>query len=228
MPKAGNTLEEFEDAFAQSGSGFPFRCAVADGATETSFSGLWARLLVDAYCRRQLSTRRWLHSLESLQSQWRQQVWQRPMPWYAEEKARAGAFAALAGVTIRRSASGEIRWQALAVGDSCIIHLRADGRRRSFPIERPEEFGRAPRLIATNPTANATISPVARGGRLDPGDVLLLATDALAHTMLSAPPDELPSLLERLDIDFEGTVNELRGAGHLRNDDVTMLQVTME
>jgi hypothetical protein len=55
LPKAGNTLEEYEDAFwprkSMDRSLSMFRCAVADGATETSFSRVWAQTLVRAYCR---------------------------------------------------------------------------------------------------------------------------------------------------------------------------------
>ena len=55
LPKAGNTLEEYEDAFwprkSIDRSTSMFRCAVADGATETSFSAVWAQTLVRAYCR---------------------------------------------------------------------------------------------------------------------------------------------------------------------------------
>ena len=53
LPKEGSREDEYEDAFApaQAADDAPseFLCAVADGATETSFSGLWAQLLVEAY-----------------------------------------------------------------------------------------------------------------------------------------------------------------------------------
>src|SRR4051812_29570559 len=53
LPKAGNSVEEYEDAWATSpddeSSPGQFVCAVTDGATETSFAGLWARLLAEAY-----------------------------------------------------------------------------------------------------------------------------------------------------------------------------------
>ena len=53
LPKAGNTEDEYEDALSPKKTQgklerkFP-RFAVADGATESSFSGLWAQLLVDS------------------------------------------------------------------------------------------------------------------------------------------------------------------------------------
>jgi hypothetical protein len=56
LPKAGNSDSEYEDAFfprrLKRRNGRRLRFAVADGATETSFSGVWARLLVSSFVRR--------------------------------------------------------------------------------------------------------------------------------------------------------------------------------
>ena len=50
----GNADSEYEDAYwakaSHSEQEMHLRFAVADGATETSFSGIWARQLVRAYC----------------------------------------------------------------------------------------------------------------------------------------------------------------------------------
>ena len=56
------------------------------------------------------------------------QVWGRavagkPLPWYAEEKARAGAYAALVGLELRRDCG---TWSALGCGDSCFFQLRSE------------------------------------------------------------------------------------------------------
>src|SRR5712664_4061192 len=99
LPKAGNTLEEYEDAYwperpvDQKTDAFSF--AVADGATETSFSDVWAKMLVRAYCQRQLSDKKLSKSLPRLQSTWLKLVSGKPLPWYAEEKLRSGAFSSL-------------------------------------------------------------------------------------------------------------------------------------
>src|SRR2546422_7087812 len=103
LPKAGNSHEEYEDAF------WPqeridlhtpaFRCAVADGATETSFSGLWAQMLVRAYCKGELSRKR--QDLSRLQRNWLKFVSGRPLPWYAEEKLRSGAFSSIVGLALK-------------------------------------------------------------------------------------------------------------------------------
>src|SRR5688572_4132402 len=107
LQKAGNTEDEYEDAFAPGtpveGSFDEFRCAVADGATETSFSGLWAQILADAYVEQRL-TRLHAELLAPLSSQWHAAITARtahkPLPWYAVEKLEKGAFSSLMGLCI--------------------------------------------------------------------------------------------------------------------------------
>src|SRR2546429_8165008 len=56
-PKLGNSLEEYEDAWAHRQTRTPvgIRVAVADGATESRFAKLWAVLLAEGYVRRGLA-----------------------------------------------------------------------------------------------------------------------------------------------------------------------------
>ena len=75
-PKRGNVESEYEDAFHPERlfrrDLSEFHCAVGDGASESAFSGEWARLLVRGYCRRGMSReglqRRWL--AESFGGSW--------------------------------------------------------------------------------------------------------------------------------------------------------------
>ena len=90
VSKAGNTVDEYEDAFWPKRpidcNAEGFSCAVADGATETSFSGIWANILVRTYCKGHLKESVFLKSLPKLQKTWRNLVGNKPLPWYAEEK----------------------------------------------------------------------------------------------------------------------------------------------
>lgn len=150
------------------------------------------------------------------------------MPWYAEEKARSGAFAAVAGLVLRSSTTGVIQWRGMAVGDSCLLHLRAGRLLSSFPIADPDEFGRAPRLVSTEPTANRGVRLTGRSGTLRPGDRLVLVTDALALTLLSMSAADVSETVDALEDRFIETIGRLRTQGDLRNDDVTMVSVTCE
>ena len=151
LQKAGNAAEEYEDAFAPAalpddgGSCAEFRCAVADGATETSFSGLWAQILVDAFVdRAACRTSRRDRLSGALASDWRQAIDARtahkPLPWYALEKLERGAFSSLMGLSIRADGS----WRALCVGDSCLFHVRPRQAIRAFPYHHARQFNNHP------------------------------------------------------------------------------------
>lgn len=221
--KRGNAPAEYEDAR------WPrrrlvsnrLRCAVADGATEASFSGVWARLLVEAYRRGALGAD--LAALPALRKCWQDRVQRVPLPWYAEEKARLGAFSSLLGVTI-----AEGRWEALAVGDSCLFHRRRDSFLTVFPIERSADLAAAPHLLSSLPAHRIPSEHLHRAcGSLQGGDTLYLATDALAGWLLrriesGAPCDDLDALRPAT---FPVWLAAQRAGGAIRNDDTTLIRI---
>src|SRR6516162_536658 len=99
LPKAGHSLSDYEDAFwpkkSFDGNSTSVRLAVGDGATETSFAAVWAKLLVRAYSVGDLLTGTLPEKLPQLQDRWRRIVGRKQLPWYAEEKLRFGAFSTL-------------------------------------------------------------------------------------------------------------------------------------
>lgn len=236
MQKAGNEAEEYEDAYwppdPVDGSGAAFSIAVADGATEASYSKFWARLLVEAYCEARLSEPDLTEVLLELQISWKEAVGAQPLPWYAEQKIRDGAFSSLLGITIRESESPDDEsrlWEAMAVGDSCLFQVRDDRLHLSFPLDHSEQFNSRPALLSSNPLSNDRLSDYVfrRTGDWQPGDVFYLMTDALACSFLKATEDgEKPWKIKRpTQESFERWVRKLRAEGAIRNDDVTMYRV---
>src|SRR2546427_3485770 len=153
-PKAGNQESEYEDAFWPerpliSRKNVTFRFAVGDGATETSFSGIWAKQLVRAFCKGELEGKEFPQRLSLLREKWHRIVSRKPMPWYAEEKIRSGAFAAILGLVLNDSSEpGEDgKWNALAIGDSCVFQLREKELVASFPIQSSDQFNNSPVLL---------------------------------------------------------------------------------
>src|SRR5689334_1128049 len=127
--KAGNEKSEYEDAHWPRLDRTALRTnkarvAIADGATDAVYSGLWARLLVRAYGREQLERENADTSLGKAARVWERIVGRRPLPWYAEEKARLGSFAALVGLELLETEPG-VRgsWSVLACGDSCFFQV---------------------------------------------------------------------------------------------------------
>lgn len=243
LSKAGNRDDEYEDAVWPERSLTTIqpvvRCAVADGATESAFAGAWARQLVRAYESGALDGEDWRQRMAREQTLWQAAVAAKPLPWYAEEKARSGAFAALLGVTFGQENSGESSaggrpWQAVAVGDCALFQVRGDALLTSFPADNAAFFTNRPLLIGSVPDSNATLAEHMRRalGDLQPGDRLYLVSDALGqwwmHEVESgvAPWLEVDGALARRRRGFSSWVDSLRRSGQMRNDDVTLLRVT--
>ncbi|CAN5311221.1 protein phosphatase 2C domain-containing protein [soil metagenome] len=225
LPKDGNAQDEYEDAayplsFSDTDDQTEFRCAVADGATETSFSGLWANLLVRGYVDEE--------PLEESRKKWKAAIPSEDQPWYVEEKAQAGAYAALVGLSIHADGT----WDCEAVGDSCLVHIRDNKMLQSFPLTSAEEFNNSPSLICSleNPTANVEFSNLK--GDWQAGDKFLLMTDAISRWVLDQAAVELNRVCDlENEADLREFSNQQRailgedGRSRLHNDDVTIMKV---
>ncbi len=233
--KAGNRREEYEDAWAVRGSDSPraARVAVCDGATEASFSALWAALLAQTWVRARASGPEFPSRLGPARRLWARKIRGRRLPWYAAEKARRGAYAAFLGVALVPR-SGAFR--AVAVGDCNLFVLRGMGPDlrllRAVPLERAEAFGSSPFLLGSTARPDDDPAPHVRlaEGVLPPDGLLLLASDALAAWLLrraeqGQPAWEAVSPLGVRDADdFDALVADAREDG-CRNDDMTLLRV---
>ena len=125
LARSGHSSAEYEDAHAADEAAGRF--AVADGATEGCFTGLWAKLLVEGFVSNSAQeTDTWPDSLPKLQSQWDADVRTQNLPWYGEQGARQGAFATFLGLVFAGRSGNSYRWQAIAVGDTCLLHTRGN------------------------------------------------------------------------------------------------------
>ncbi len=231
MPRLGHSRDEYEDAFAsEPASG---RYAIADGASEGAFTGLWARLLVEGFVSTpQIELPRWPAALAALQAEWSAQLQGRELPWYGEKQVAQGAFATFLGLIVDDGGEAPHRWRAIAVGDSCLFHTRGHALLKVFPIGNSEEFGTNPRLLGSRMSAERATANAYHGeGSAAAGDRLWMMTDALAQWCLAShetganPWREMEPLMtpEPTGGPFEVWVDQLRTAGRLRNDDVTLL-----
>lgn len=225
LQKQGNAPDEYEDAAHPKGSievteEEEFRCAVADGATETSFSGLWAELLVQGFADKE--------SLNESRKKWQEKIPSSDQPWYVEEKAQAGAYAALVGLSLKSDRS----WLCEAVGDSCLLHLREEKLLQSFPLKSPEEFNNRPSLTCSIEAASTAIEASQLTGDWQDGDKFLLLTDAIARWLLSDFEKGVRNLLSLENNEqLASLATEQRaiqgddGRSLMHNDDITIMKV---
>lgn len=236
LPRRGNSPDEYEDAFALDEAAS--RYALADGATEGCFTGLWARLLVEDFVSSGTSdVGRWPDSLAAAQDRWDRDVRGRKLDWDADYWLEQGASATFLGVALAVLSEGECQWQAVAVGDTCLMHTRDNVLQRAFPLERSNQFGNRPQLVGSRTSAEDVRKRLRTwsNGRGQAGDRLWAMTDALAHWCLAEheagrdPWGELESLLgsPRPQDRFAPWIEGLRDSGRLDNDDVTLLAVCL-
>jgi hypothetical protein len=239
LPKAGNTDDEYEDAFwplsSVQDAAETFRVAVADGASTTAFSGLWARLLVEAFGKGELTGPDLEPGLPSLRRAWLAAVTSKPLPWHGEAKVRRGAYSTLLGLSLKaQDATGAGRWASVATGDSCLVHMAKDSVRCLFPLDCSEAFQADPHLVGSRSDAEPLGPETVRltEGSWEPADLFYLMTDALACWFIREkengrrPWSDFELLCNAGDrASFAELVTALRDNKALRNDDVTLLRV---
>ncbi len=243
LPKAGNAMDEYEDAYflpKRARGDKPFVCAIADGATESLLSRQWAGVLVKRFARQWLPARDWRVWLNDTMRVWqsekrayiqRRERTGKPVQWYEEPGLEAGAFAALLGIVLRRTAE-HWSWQAAALGDCCLVQIRAGEFLSAYPMQDASAFNNRPFLLSSNPSRNKNLEEHWNfgGGQLERGDRMYLMTDALAAWFLRAhetgarPWDELDAL-ENGDA-FAAWIAEQRATHAMRNDDVTLIRLS--
>jgi len=235
LPKAGLSADEYEDAFAPEqvaeGDLQEFRCAVSDGATETSFSGQWARILCKAYNEKNFD-------LAQLQADWLKEVSGKDLPWYAEQKMESGAYASICGLSLHDEA-GALSWTVRAFGDSCLFQIRDGKIIKALPIDKWEAFDYTPLLISTSQPANKGILEKQHHelGTCQKGDIFYLMTDAISKWLLrreSESQSGLKSIEQVSDaegfqklVDTERHERDDKGRPFMPNDDVTWIRVQL-
>jgi hypothetical protein len=233
IPKAGSAPDENEDRFVTLESARGWRAAVADGATESPFSGQWAEALLAAWIAQPSATFGEL-TVSRARDAWAETIPPpESLPWHGQMKLAEGSHAAVALIDIRHGLLRS-RWTARAVGDCTVFVLKGRRIRRmihSFPMHSSSEFGYTPALVSTlNRSAPRTLVAT---GRVRPPAEIWLATDAFAQACLRAEEEGRPAWdwwaghLEAGE-SFAGAVDEWRAAHWMRNDDVCVVRFVVE
>lgn len=231
LPKAGFASSECEDFIGIDEQNCRF--AVADGATEAFDARNWAQRLANNWVRSDSpltpeAFREWVAAEGSaLHSSWKQLA----LPWYAEEKAREGSFAAFAGVELHLE-SDEPSWQAIALGDVCLLHCRNGALLQSSPISSSASFNSAPMLVASDPAIYKSTeqSLVIESGSCQKDDVLFLLSDAAAawHLEHFEHNDFFDVFNNNDDTALAEFFENERRTGRIRNDDIAVLRLEIQ
>jgi len=227
-PKAGSSAREWEDG-AGAGAG---RFVVVDGATEAYDSIRWVAQLVTSFVHTgpAVTPEALGDWFTAMQKQW---VADAPTVFanvIEEYKFRTdGSFATFLAGELLDLDGPRPRWEAAALGDTVLFHVRDGDLVTHFPHMSVDDFGLSPEGVDTRPAA---LPQMLRGltvsrGDLRPGDTLYVATDAFAHWILHQSRTPLWTVLSTMDHPdtFRDLVTDQRRAGRMRNDDVTLLRI---
>ena len=233
LPKLGHEAAECEDAIAIDKQASRF--AVADGATESFDARNWAERLAQHWVQRKSTLtvgefREWVAAEgRELHDSWNSLT----LSWYSEEKARYGSFATLVGVELDLNTESP-SWQAIALGDACLLHFRNKTLLKSLPLSGSEGFNSGPVLVASDSSLheNSMKSVVTDSGTCQNGDVLLLMSDAASLWCLqrfeSGDLDVDAFLSVKSDEELQEFFDTERMAGRIRNDDLAIVRIEIK
>jgi hypothetical protein len=193
IPKHGNSTEQNEDAWRlEPFVHGPWRqgmlMALADGTTEAVYSGPWARTLVAAAEPDWpvLDPAEWEQRLDVVKRQFAPLDRDSAVPWYVRNKyLTQGSQATFLAVTLCQEPGlpGRVL-RALAVGDCCLFLLRPRAQVFAFPLVESIQFGQNPALITNR--AQPALDVQRCEALVQPGDLLVACSDALARWLLQA------------------------------------------
>lgn len=240
--KEGNREEENEDAsFPVLHNGVSlkvddFSCALADGATQSSFAKRWAELLVSETGMKKDLPKEILPTVANAKKIWGEEIAGKVLSWPAEIKVRQGAFATLLWFHIQdnNKESDPQVWNAMGIGDTCLFHIRANHLISGFPLTAAAQFSNTPNLVSTNLVRNSALFPVKPFSRKwESGDEFLLATDALACYVYKLVEEDNKNDLSAFKShigsksEFIRWISHLRNMSSIKNDDTTMIWLSV-
>lgn len=215
--------------------------AIADGATQSFYSSIWSKLLVDYFCENpQIDKNNWQEWLELIQQKWLEEV-------RAElEKAKSGNnFAWIEiynGLERSKSATStfiglqfiENQAKISIVGDSCLFIFQGNQLIQTYLLKKSTNFNDRPGYFGSRSKNNDDYEPEFLDIELkykQHSDKLyfVLATDALAEYIFKYTEQQRDILTTLLKInteqEFENFVKSARHNGtiKMKNDDVTLM-----
>lgn len=225
VAKEGICEDENEDAVKiADGAGV---VVLSDGASSSFGAAVWSRCLVNtlSHVAGSLTIDALGPHIDQARATWRDHHASNEVPWWAREALERGAFATLLVVRVG-SAGGQRRWEACAVGDTCLLQLRPDAggwsQVCSFPLASADQFGSNPDLVGS--LRGDLDGFVVQQGVLERGDRLFAATDAVAEWLLTDPRHARLAATASID-DVRAAVVAARAGNEIVNDDLTFVRI---
>jgi hypothetical protein len=241
VPKDGNDESDWEDkAVVRRGADGSLRFLVLDGASEAFDTVRWVNEIAASYAPRDENRKvpalhrddmgRWF---AHLQRDWAENP---PVLHNIMEERRyreTGSFATMVAGVVTGVGGPSPRWQAMALGDTVLFHVRGERLLTHFPPLTDGDFGLRPAGVSTRSDrlADMVEGLTGGGGSIAAGDTVFVATDALAHWIVRRLRHDETALFRLLrglnhPDTFAAFVADHQEASEMVNDDVTLLRLT--
>ncbi len=231
FPKVGNTQAECEDYLMS--DDLNMRFAVSDGASDSVFSGLWAKCLVDTFSQygnlsgnpEEIINKIYRNSINL----WHDKIEWNNLKWNVKNKSVLGSYATFIGMEIRKSEKN-YRVNCIAVGDSCAF-IRTNKRFESFPIKDVSGFGLHPDLLWSGhgePIFDDSPLEIPdyemKNYTVEKGSKILLASDAASKWIMEGGIRRIDDITTYLNPE-KSYWDELRISGEMKNDDISIITI---
>jgi len=215
--------------------------AIADGATQSFYSSIWSKLLVDYFCENpQIDKNNWQEWLKPIQKEWLERVTAELKtaksgnnPAWIEIENRLNRFESATSTFIGLQFI-ENQAKISIVGDSCLFIFQGDKLIKTYLLQKSADFNNRPGYFGSYPKNNNDYKPEFLDIPLkyeQDSDKLyfVLATDALAEYIFKYTEQQRDILTTLLTInseqEFENFVKSARQDDtiKMKNDDVTLM-----
>lgn len=235
LAKDVSQTEHYQDAFALDGRRGV--AAIADGVSSSLFSAQWAKILCDAVVADPpdvSSGDSFFPWLARQRAAWNSAVDTENLAWHQKAKMQQGAQSTLLWVQLLPAdpfdAGGRQspRFRCFAVGDCCLLHARGSQMLRAFPIEQSQLLENNPHVLRSiESKQDQALAFQTLQDYYQPGDMLVLCTDAIAAWALKALEGGATLLWRDFwnmsQDDWAGYIGSLREQQRMRYDDATLV-----
>lgn len=237
LPKDTQEPSRYEDAYdVDAARGV---AAICDGVSTTLFSGRWSAILAKAVVASAPDVRspETLETWLNLQRQaWSASFDENTLAWHQKPKLLEGAASTLLWIEVTEfpqqdGVARPLCLRSYAIGDCCLFHVRGGQVLQSFPISESARFEANPHVVRSVFRRTDMLTFEACETQCNPGDLLVLCTDAVAAWMMrqleAGFPLEWDAFWDTTLDDWQQWLIELRQNNQIRYDDSTMVMLRL-
>lgn len=231
LPKDVQDPNGYEDAFhvdAERGV-----AAVCDGVSSSLYSGRWAGILAHGVVadapnvNDPQAVELWL---KRHRETWAASIDESSLAWHQKPKLLDGAATTLLWVEVTTTGADDgvarpYQVRAYSIGDCCLFHVRGGQVLQTFPIQDSGRFEDNPQAIRSVYKRSDVVAFEAMETQCNPGDLLLLCTDAVAtwtmRQLEAGVQLDWGSYWRMSHEDWQAWLTTLRQDNQIRYDDST-------